>query len=122
MQSKTVKLADGDQLSRIAHTAARLSDEDVREIDDSMVIRAGLNLLEKYLSSVEEQIEEPKLRRAFMICFMSRKGLFENYNWKQSKEEATKLQKAAIVEEMQRLFFQDVDRAEEAQRGEQVLS
>ena len=96
MYLTTVKLESEQELNSLAKSAANLFDVDIRKIDNSMLFRAGLRLLAAYISAVEKNAEPSKLE-TFKICFASRYGWFKNYNWKQSKEQATREKTARII-------------------------
>ena len=114
MYMKTVRLESRKELSELANTVARLLQvEDARTVDDAVVIRTCLKIGIAYLSSIEKNIE-PSKWKSFLVCFASKKGLLQNYNWKQSKEEAIKQQTAqAILEQMRRMFKEDALKVEQ---------
>ena len=109
MYITTIKLESEQELIDLRHLAAKVLGIDVTHTDNSMVARAGLQLLSAYLSALEKNVEPGKME-TFKICFASKKGWFKNYNWKQSKEQAAREKSGKqIFDEMMRILHEAAD-------------
>jgi len=109
---------DKERLAKLQHVVAKLLEIDVTETDKSDVIQVCIEIGEAYLEAVEKL--QPKFWKTFLVCFASRKGLLENYNWSQSKDEATKQQLEDIARDMQKKFKHNVDVMESRAEEERI--
>jgi hypothetical protein len=109
---------DKERLTKLQHVVAKLLGIDVTETDKSDVIQVCIEIGEAYLEAVEKM--QPKFWKTFTICFASKKGLLENYNWKQSKQEATRQQLEELMREMQEKFKINAEKVLVVQTSEEA--
>ena len=112
MYSLTAKIDNEEELLDLEDRTAKMLDVPSRRVNHSAMVRASLRVMNAYTSAVQKHIK-PSRWKTFLVCFVSDKGWFKNYNWEQSREEALKEQQAKLIlDEIQKVlsdksFFQE---------------
>ncbi len=102
MFSFTVKVENEQDLIDLEHTVAKLFNLDVTKMDRSTAVRYCLTIGRAYLSSVEEEVEPSSFKKFWVYVRPTEKAWFKNLSWGGAKEDASKEQKARVIEKMMR--------------------
>ena len=98
---------DKERLMKLQHLIAKLYGIDVTKVRMTDSAEACFEAGIAYFESVEQL--DPGSWKTFLVFLPSKKGLFQNLSWPQSRQAATEKEQQKVIKEMRRKLKLKID-------------